>query len=65
MAVLSCEALELHGSDTLPVVEPDGFAKLFITKKATDTPNLQIWTEFMGWASQSDQDYHVVVQLYE
>ncbi len=65
VAVLSCEALGLSGSDTVPVIEPDGFAKLFVTETVAPPPNTDIYVEFMGWARQQDQDYHVVVQLYE
>ena len=66
VAVLSCDALGVKPNEVFPVTEPnDGFAKLFLTERVGDPPNTDFYVEFMGWAQESDANYHVVVQLYE
>lgn len=65
VAVLSCNALSVKPNQISPILEPDGFAKIFITERAGDSPDSELFVEFMGWATERDEDYHVVVQLYE
>ncbi|MCW8957737.1 MAG: pilus assembly protein TadG-related protein [Gammaproteobacteria bacterium] len=66
VAVLSCNALNVHGaSATIPIREPDGFAELFITERVAGPPDTNVLVEFMDWASEEDANYHVTVQLYE
>lgn len=65
VAVVSCAALNVTGSKTVPINSPDGYAKLFIYKSATDTPDAEIYGEYVGWFGEGDSNYHVEVQLYE
>jgi len=65
VAVLSCNALGVGPGEIFPIVDPDGFAKLFITERVEDPPDTNILVEYVGWATERDEDYHVVVQLYE
>lgn len=66
MAVLSCDALGLTGGKKSGVVFPaDGFAKMFLIKPAEGPPDLTFYGEFIGWAQENDDDYHVQIQLYE
>jgi len=68
VAVLSCEALDFAGRETVPVFPTDGFAQMFIMDEADDPggPNgLRFHAEFIRWVFGEDDDYHVQVQLYE
>jgi hypothetical protein len=68
VAVLSCEALGVGPNDIINVNEPDGFAKFFITERAgssTGKSANNFFVEYMGWAEERDEDFHVVIQLYE
>lgn len=65
VAVLSCDALGVKPNDVLNVSEPDGFAKFFITERSAGSPANNFFVEYMGWAEDRDEDFHVVVQLYE
>lgn len=65
VAVMSCEALSVNGRVTVPIYEPDGFAKIFIHRKATGPSNAQIFGEYVGWSGIGDANYHVNIQLYE
>lgn len=65
VAVLSCEALGVKPNDVINVSEPDGFAKFFITERSAGSPANNFFVEYMGWAEERDEDFHVVIQLYE
>lgn len=66
VAVISCTAAGLAGGKSTAVISrPDGFAKIFLTRKATNPPSAEIWGEYAGWVDESDSNYHVDVQLYE
>ncbi|HEY9148855.1 MAG TPA: pilus assembly protein TadG-related protein [Gammaproteobacteria bacterium] len=66
LAVVSCNALEVKPGKHIPIVAPDGFAKVFITERAGDpSDGTNLLVEYMGWATEEDDDYHVTVQLYE
>ncbi|MCM0612004.1 Tad domain-containing protein [Marinobacter sediminum] len=66
VAMLSCEALGLTGGKrTAPVFGHDGFAKIFMMRKAEGPPVGEIYGEYVGWGDESEADYHVDVQLYE
>jgi hypothetical protein len=65
VAVLSCEALGVKPNDVINVGEPDGFAKFFITERSAGSPANNFFVEYMGWAEERDEDFHVVIQLYE
>ncbi|MCK0153401.1 pilus assembly protein TadG-related protein [Alcanivorax sp. S6407] len=66
MAVLSCEALGITGGKKSGVIFPaDGFARMFLVRPAEGPPNLTFYGEFIGWAQENDDDYHVQIQLYE
>jgi hypothetical protein len=65
LATLSCNALGVKPNQLAPLTEPDGFAKLFITERAGDPPNSDLLVEYIGWAQERDEDFHVVIQLYE
>lgn len=66
VAVISCAASGLTGGkSTVPIFNPDGFAKIFLTRKAGGPPSSTIYGEFSGWVDDSDSNYHVEVQLYE
>lgn len=64
VAVVSCAALDLGGRSGGPVREPDGYARIFLYRRADDPPNLRAWGEYVGWESTGDK-FHVDVQLYE
>jgi hypothetical protein len=65
VAILSCQALNLHGSMQAPIFAPDGFAKIFVSEHAAGPPDSEFYGEYQGWASDEDADYHVDIQLYE
>ncbi|HEY9032998.1 MAG TPA: pilus assembly protein TadG-related protein [Pseudomonadales bacterium] len=66
VAVVSCQAAGLDGGKSTAVVAGnDGFAKIFLIKKADGPPNATIYGEYIGWGDQDDSEYHVDVQLYE
>lgn len=66
VAVLSCEALGLTGGKSDAVVfAPDGFARIFMLRKAEGPPVGEFYGEYLGWAGRGDANYHVEVQLYE
>ncbi len=65
-AVLSCNALGLSGGRTgTPVFSPDGYARIFLTEPALGPPDAEIFGEYIGWAQEDDETFHVDVQLYE
>jgi hypothetical protein len=66
MAVLSCEALGITGGKKSGVIFPrDGFARMFLVKPAEGPPDVTFYGEFIGWAQDTDDNYHVQIQLYE
>lgn len=70
VAVASCVALGIKGGGSTPylLMSPDGFARMFLVRKANDPGNpakLQIIGEYMGWAEETDAKYHVDIQLYQ
>lgn len=70
VAVASCVALGIKGGGSTPylLMSPDGFARMFLVKKAANPGNsgqLQIMAEYMGWAEETDAHYHVDIQLYQ
>lgn len=65
LAVINCEAHHLSGTKTFPIIHPEGFVKLFMTEQVQPPPNADIWVEYMGWSDESDEDYHLDIQLYE
>jgi hypothetical protein len=69
VAVLSCQALSLKGRMSTLVNDPDGFAKIFIHRKATGPSGGpdggEIFGEYIGWSGPGDANYHVNIQLYE
>lgn len=64
VAVVSCAAMNLQGSSEGAIREPDGYAKIFLYRKAEGPPDLRAWGEFVEWESVGDK-FHVDVQLYE
>lgn len=65
VAVLSCQALSLKGRMSTLVNDPDGFAKIFIHRKATAPSNAAIYGEYVGWFGVGESNYDVDIQLYE
>lgn len=65
VAVISCEALGVAGRVDVPVNDPDGFAKIFLHRKATEPANAAIYGEYLEWSGPEETDYRVEVQLYE
>ncbi len=66
MAVLSCQALGLTGGKKSGAIFPaDGFARMFLVKPAEGPPDVTFYGEYVGWAQEADDDFHVQVQLYE
>lgn len=66
MAVLSCQALGLTGGKKSGVVFPnDGFARMFLIKPAEGPPDVTFYGEFVEWAQEGDDDFHIQIQLYE
>lgn len=62
-AVIDCEAQNVHGgSDAVA----GSFAKFFILQTATQGSSATDYVvEYMGLATDQDEEYHVEVQLYE
>lgn len=68
VAVTSCTAQNVAGKSSATLMEPDGFAKMFITKRAADPGSpakLEIVAEYLGWSLEQDANYHVQIQLYQ
>jgi hypothetical protein len=66
VAVLSCNALGLTGGKaTAAIFQPDGFAKMFLVRKAEGPPNAVMYAEYVGWAEETDANFHVDIQLYQ
>lgn len=66
VAVASCAALGLKGSSEAVLLDPDGFARMFVIRKADDPNNkLNIYAEYLGWSMEQDAHYHVDIQLYQ
>lgn len=65
IATVSCGALEVKGRITTPVINPDGFAKIFITEHTLGPPEADLTGEYVGWADDKEANYHVEIQLFE
>lgn len=66
VAVISCDTEGISGGKTTAAISnPDGFAKIFLTRRASGPPSAEIWGEYAGWVDESEDNYHVEVQLYE
>ena len=67
IATLSCDALGISGRETVPVSNPDGFAKVFMTEHTRGEPSspADLVGEFVGWADDKETNYHVEIQLFE
>ena len=64
IATLSCEALGINGKETVSVLNPDGFARIFITEH-TGNDEADLTGEYVGWTDDEEENYHVDIQLYE
>jgi Putative Flp pilus-assembly TadE/G-like len=75
-AVPNCLAQEVKGKSTDIALPEPGFAKIFLTNcvnvsgssSCPVVPGQQqnvVYAEFVEWASETDADYHVDIQLYE
>ncbi|HKJ72312.1 MAG TPA: pilus assembly protein TadG-related protein [Gammaproteobacteria bacterium] len=65
LAAIDCQAQNIHGS--MGAVA-ETFAKFFVLqrgKQGGGAGDIDFVVEFMGLATEQDQDYHVDVQLYE
>src|SRR5690606_12662606 len=49
IAVVNCSAHSLSGRQTLSLVSPDGFAKVFLTEHVDRPPNADIYVEYVEW----------------
>ena len=65
IATLSCDALKVKGRIKVPVINPDGFAKIFVTEQTLGPPDTDFIGEYVGWAENKEANYHVDIQLYE
>lgn len=65
VAVANCIAHDLTGKKTFPLIAPEGFARLFITEQVASPPNADIYVEYIDWSDESDENFHVDIQLYE
>jgi hypothetical protein len=65
VAVVDCEAHNLNGLQTFPLVSPEGFAKLFLLQQVGKPPDADIHTEYVEWIDESDENFHTDVQIYE
>lgn len=67
VAILSCSSLGVKGNVTVPITGHDGYAKIFLTQFAEGPPwpSSAFYAEYMGWAEESDANYHVDIRLYE
>ncbi|MEX0618119.1 MAG: pilus assembly protein TadG-related protein [Pseudohongiellaceae bacterium] len=65
VAVVNCQAHGLSGTKTIPIVSPEGFAKLFITELVSKPPDSEVWVEYVEWADEAGENLHTDVQLYE
>lgn len=68
VAVTSCVAQDIKGKSSATLMDPDGFAKMFIIKRAGDPGNpgkLEVHAEYLGWSMDNDANYHVQIQLYQ
>lgn len=68
VAVVNCLAHNLSGKSYAPIVNPEGFAKLFLTEHVEPPAGggeTAIWAEYVGWAANADDNFHTDVQLYE
>jgi len=65
VAVIRCEALSINGSSDAVVNSPDGYAEIFVYKKAKPPSDATISGEYIRWLEPGDANTHVDVQLYE
>ena len=66
VATLTCGKLDIHGhTPDIPVIEPDGFAKIFLTRHSLGSPHADINGEYVGWSDNTEANYRVKIQLYE
>lgn len=65
IAIVSCTAMNLGGRSEGAIRDPDGYAKIFLYRKADGPPNLRAWGEYVEWEDAGGDKFHVDVQLYE
>lgn len=65
VAVVNCEAHNLNGLQTFPLVSPEGFANLFLLQEVDAPPDADIHVEYVDWIDESEEDFHTDVQIYE
>ena len=65
IAIINCVAHGLSGTQTLPIIEPEGFARIFLTEHVDNPPASDIYAEYIEWAGDSSDGFHVDVQLHE
>lgn len=67
VAVMSCGAMGLAGKSSGTLFPPDGYAKMFLYRRADGPPTPAIWGEYIGWDSVPDANgnFHADVQLYQ
>ena len=65
LAVINCQAHGLTGTKTIPIVSPEGFARLFLTEQVKKPPDAEVYVEYLEWAGEASENFHTDIQIYE